>query len=306
MDDFDPHVAAAKPDPASRLAHRLADAHCRISASAPTGDQIAFMCSSFVRFTLPHRRQLGHSFERCDGARVITFMSPPSIGLPFGKWPRLLLIYLTTQAVRTRQRDIDLSTSMSSFMKCLGASVTGGATGSIATFKDQLLRTASMSATLSHIAPDTARLQNAPVADEFAVSWNVVGTDGRSGLPARIRLGERIFNEMLTAAVPLDMRSVSAIQQSPLALDLYSWLTFRAHRLRPGSSASIPWADLRKQFGSAYREQSDFKIAFMSALRQVQLVYPALRCAARDAYFVLNYSPTSIAPSAARGAARPA
>ena len=61
MDDFDPRVAAAKPDPASRLAHRLADAHCRIYASAPAGDQIAFMCSSFVRFTLPHRRQSGYS-----------------------------------------------------------------------------------------------------------------------------------------------------------------------------------------------------------------------------------------------------
>lgn len=67
-----------------------------------------------------------------------------------------------------------------------------------------------------------------------------------------------------------------------------SWLTYRAHRLRPGSSASIPWADLQKQFGSAYREQSDFKIAFESALKQVQWVYPARRCAARDAYFVLN------------------
>lgn len=242
---------------ATRLIERLAEAHCVISAAAPAGDEIAFMCSSFVRFTLPHRQPPSHVFERRDGPRIITFNSAPHIGLPFGIWPRVLLIYLTTQAVRTSERDIDLGSSMSSFMKSLGASVTGGAYGSVRPFQEQLLRLASMSVVLSEIAPDIARLQNLPVADELEISWIVVGTDSRSGLPSKIRLGERIFDEMQKSAVPLDMRAVRAIRQSPLALDLYSWITFRMYRLRTSRSVHIPWAGLRQQFGSAYKSEPD-------------------------------------------------
>jgi len=269
------------------------------------GDEIVFLGSSFVRFTLPHRNQLAHAFERRDGDRVITFMSPPSVGLPYGKWPRLLLIFLTTEAVRTRSRDIVLGASMSSFMKSLGVTVTGGANGSIRAFKDQLLRTASMFASLSQHTDEATRLQNLPMADEFTISWVIVGTDSRSGLPAKIRLGERIFEQMLKSAVPLDQRAVKAIQQSPMALDLYFWLTYRSHRPIRSSGAHIPWAGLREQFGSCYKDQSDFQSAFKSALRQVQLVYPTLRCEALESHFVLYRSPTSVAATAVRQAVKP-
>lgn len=303
MDDFEPDVETAKRDAASRLAHRLSDAHCSIAASAPAGDEIGFIGSTFVRYTLPHRKPPGHTFERRDGSRVITFMSPPHIGLPYGKVPRLLLIHLTTQAVRTRQRDIDLGVSMSSLMRLVGETVTGGANGSVGAFKDQVLRTVSMTATTSLDTAEASQLQNAPLADEFEISWTALSSDKRSGLPAKIRLGERIFEEMLDSAVPLDMRAVRAVRQSPLAMDLYSWFTFRMHRFRTDRPVQIPWADLQKQFGSAYRFESDFRIAFRSALKQVQLVYPALRCAARDSHLVVHRSPTSVSAVARRSAA---
>ena len=108
VDGLGSTASTGRRDAASRLAHRLSDAHCRIAASAPIGDEIGFVCSTFVRYTLPHRKPPGHTFERGDGSRLITFMSPPHIGLPYGKVPRLLLIHLTTQAVCTGQRDIDL------------------------------------------------------------------------------------------------------------------------------------------------------------------------------------------------------
>lgn len=306
MDSLGSTAPVAKRDAANRLAHRLSDAHCCIAASAPAGDEIGFICSTFVRYTLPHRKPPGHTFERRDGLRVITFMSPPHIGLPSGKVPRLLLIHLTTQAVRTRERDIDLCASMSSLMKLVGERVTGGAHGTVGRFKDQVLRTISMTATTSLDTADTSHLQNAPMADEFFISWTALSNDNRSGLPAKIRLGERIFNEMLTKAVPIDLRAVRAVRQSPLALDLYNWSTYRTyrmHRLPPGRPVHIPWAGLRQQFGSAYKSESDFKIAFKSALKQVQLVYPALRCEARDSHFVLHHSPTSVAAAATRRAA---
>ena len=188
-------------------------------------------------------------------------------------------------------------------MKLIGETVTGGANGSVGAFKDQVLRTVSMTATTSLDTADASHLQNAPLADEFVISWAALGPGNLSGLPTKIRLGERIFNEMRSSAVPLDMRAVSAIRQSPLALDLYSWTTFRIHRLRTSQPAHIPWAGLRAQFGSAYKSESDFKIAFRLALQQVQMVYPTLRCEARENHFILHRSPTSVGAAAARRAA---
>lgn len=113
-------------------------------------------------------------------------------------------------------------------MKSLFTSVSGGEHGSIAPFKKQLLRTLSLTTTLSLVKDDQAQLKNAPLADEFEVHWVVLRTDQKSGLPARVQLGERMFNHMLRHAVPLDMRAVRALQQSPLALDVYFWTTYRA------------------------------------------------------------------------------
>ena len=280
---------------------RLVDAHCQIAAAPPAGDDIGFLLSTLVRFTLPHRQCRSHMFERCDGDRLMTFMAPPSIGLPCGMWPRLLLIYLTTRAVRTRNREVDLGASLSAFMKALGCTITGGRTGSIRAFKEQLLRTASLTSTVSHLTDQQAQFENVPVADSFDISWIVVGTNSRSGLPARIRLGERVFDQMRQSAVPLDMRAVRAIRQSPLAFDLYAWLTFRAPRLAATHVTRISWIELRAQFGAGYATQSDFTIAFRSALAQVQMVYPALRCDATGSHFLLRKS----APSVPRKAAMP-
>lgn len=284
---------------------RLVSANCQITAAQPTGDEIGYLCSSFVRFPLPHSAIRANVFERRDGKVVTTFMSPPSTGMPYGKWPRLLLIFLTTEAVRKRSREINLASSMSHFMKSLCTSVTGGPNGSIRPFKDQLIRTLSLTSTLSIMNSDEAEFRNSPLADEFEIHWAVVCTDQRSGLPARIRLGERMFDQMLKSAVPVDMRAVRAIQQSPLSLDVYAWSTFRAHHVAATHAARISWAELHAQFGTGYASQSDFKIAFRSALEQVQMVYPKLRCDATGSHFVLRKSAPSVPRAPARSAPQP-
>jgi len=223
-------------------------------------------------------------------------MSPPHIGLPFGKVPRLLLIHLTTQAVRNGKRDVELGSSLSKFMKCLFMAPTGGRNGSIRTFKSQLLRTLSLTTTVSLIDGAQARLANAPIADTFSIHWAALESDACTGLPARVRLGERMFEEMLKSAVPVDLRAVRALQQCSLALDLYFWTTFRSPRARKTHPVPIPWSDLMAQFGAGYARESDFRIAFSHALEQVRAVYPSLRCAITETEFELAKSDPSVLP----------
>lgn len=294
MDRNDASLASDAGTKSVRKFERLYAANSEIEASLPAGDDIGFLCSDFVRFTLPHRAIAEHAFEREDGKRLLTYMAPPTVGLPYGKWPRLVLIYLTTQAVRTRSREIDLGVSMSRFMKSLGAQVTGGPTGSIRQFKQQLIRTAALTWNLSEMTDRRALVNNALLVDELEVNWIVICTDQKSGLPSRVRLGERIFSQMLASAVPLDMRAVRAIQQSPLAMDLYAWLTFRARAAPSTHATRIGWASLKKQFGGGYNSESDFKIAVQSALAKVLMVYPELSCEATQSHFVIRRSKPSV------------
>ncbi|MCZ5880474.1 replication protein RepA [Vibrio parahaemolyticus] len=68
-------------------------------------------------------------------------MAPSSVGLPYGCYARLLLVWMTTQAVRnksrldkgyigeTEARRLELGNSQRSFMAELGLSGTGGKDG---------------------------------------------------------------------------------------------------------------------------------------------------------------------------------
>ena len=43
-----------------------------------------------------------------------------------------------------------------------------------------------------------------------------------------IELGEKFFNAVMASPVPVDMRALRALKRSPLALDLYALISYRA------------------------------------------------------------------------------
>ena len=293
-------VDAVAPDLAaqptlSKRDGRAMEAILSISNRPPNPNEILFLASSLLRFTLPHRRPVENTFCRRDGALTVSFLAPRDIGLPFGRWPRLILIYLTTQAVRTRSRDIQLDRSMKSFMRIFGIAATGGSNGSIRQFKEQLLKTASMSAVISNVSDEAASLLNRPLADQYTLRWDAICANQGDKQPAMIRLGERVYDEMIKSAVPLDARAIKALQQSPLALDLYCWLTYRVHGIV--RTTKIPLEDFRNQFGVSYTANADFRRAFAGAISEVVRVYPRLNCQLLDTHLQLMKSETSV-PSA--------
>lgn len=44
--------------------------------------------------------------------------------------------------------------------------------------------------------------------------------------PSLKELGEDFFKMVTASPVPVDMRALRALKRSPLALDLYAWLTY--------------------------------------------------------------------------------
>ncbi len=71
-------------------------------------EALAFMPRLFVLTTLPHRRPQGHRFERVNGWQSLRMEAPRRVGLWYGVYPRLLLMFITTEAVRNKSREIHL------------------------------------------------------------------------------------------------------------------------------------------------------------------------------------------------------
>lgn len=59
---------------------------------------------------------------------------------PYGTLPRLLLIWISSTAVKTRSPTLILGSSLTEFMRHLGLTPTGGKTGAITRLRDQMER----------------------------------------------------------------------------------------------------------------------------------------------------------------------
>ena len=248
------------------------DALAMESESALEAGALGFMARAMVQATLPHKQVAGNEFERRNGNYSLSIMAPSSIGLPYGTIPRLLLAWLTTEAVKTKSRELELGDSLSGFMAELDMMPTGGRWGSITRLKDQSRRLFASSITAVYENGPGFAVINQAVADRAQFWWNNKHPEQAGLWKSTVTLSENFFNEVIDRPVPIDMRAIRALKKSPLALDIYSWLTYRMSYLT--SPTVVSWAGVAMMLGSSYAELRDFKKSFLNELRKVLLVYP--------------------------------
>ena len=79
-------------------------------------------------------------------------------------------------------------------------------------------------------------------------------------MPSRTKASEYLTASFTAAPIPLDTRALRALKRSPLALDFYGLLTYRAFvASRKGVAQYVTWEDLRRQFGADYSSPKDFR-----------------------------------------------
>lgn len=253
--------------------HELISQSLAIEAlPAKDADALGFMARAMVQATLPHKKVAGNEFTRDNGNFSLTILAPSRIGLPYGTIPRLLLAWITTEAVQTKSRELVLGDSLSQFMSGLDMLPTGGRWGSITRLKEQMRRLFASSITCTYDNGQSWAFQSVPTVDSARLWWSPKMPEQAALWQSSIVLGERFFEEIIKAPVPIDMRALKALRKSPLALDIYMWLTYRLFYLR--QPATIPWDALSRQFGSNYKAVRQFKAAFLRELRKVLVVYP--------------------------------
>ena len=261
-------------------------------ADAREAGALGFMARAMVQATLPHRKVDSTYFERRNGAFTLSMQALPKIGLPYGALPRLLLAWTTTEAVKTKSRELELGDSMSAFMAELGLQATGGSHGSITRLKNQTRRLFTATVAASYEDENHIEDMGYRLADRSVLWWHSKDPEQVGLWKSTVTLSEQFFNEVIDRPVPIDMRAMKALKQSPMALDIYTWLTYRMSYLK--RPTVIPWDAVATMFGSNYKQLKHFKQAFIEELRRVMVVYPQARVEVADDGLMVKPSPTHI------------
>ena len=261
---------------------------------AKKAGNIGYMARVFVQATLPHKETPGNIFQRKNGTHELTIMSPR--GLPYGSIPRLLLSWITTEAIKTRDPFIVLGVSLSDFLAQLNLTRCGGKKGDITRLRKQITRLVASSISYTKDGENNDEGGGLFITDSYNLWWHPKNPDQMPLWKSSILLSDKFFKEIIDRPVPVDMDALTSLKRSPLALDIYCWLTYRLSYLQ--KDALIPWKLLQMQFGADYppdqRGLRNFKGKFLQRLKDVAAIYYKAKVYNTDHGLLLKPSPPHV------------
>ena len=229
-----------------RLSSLISQALSFDDADAYAAGEVGFMARALVQATMPHSDPMTNEFVRHNGHYTLSILAPRDVGLPYGRYPRLVLAYLNTEAVKRKTRHIDLDHHFSHFCASLGIPPTTGPRGSLPMLREQMQRL--FASTFQCVFHDEEKGRHAGdgflLAEKRALWWDPRRETDDALWGSHVVLSERFFREATEAPVPLDLRVLRALR-SPFEIDIYVWLTWRFFRLR--RTVIIPWISLQLQ-----------------------------------------------------------
>lgn len=193
------------------------------------------------------------------------------IGIPYGAYPRLILAYLITQAVKTQSSMLYLGKSFSDFIKLIGIEK-GGKTRK--QLHKQLERTLSASFAWTYRNDKQWSRENIQVSSQSQLWWDERQPEQQALWENYIRLNTDFFNEIIRNAVPLDLRVLSVLKNSPLGLDLYMFISWRVFKM--DQPVFISWERLQEQLGGQYKNIHEFSRDCRSHIKKIQALRPDL------------------------------
>ena len=309
---------AGTPPPTKREIRRSLDAW-HITTTLPTADDWAFLAREFILCTLPHRNPGNVPvWSRTNGNLTLgirpglNFKTGKSYGYPYGTIPRLLLAWVTTEALRTGSRRLELGGRLSDFMMKLGLNPTNGGTGAKRSdahrLRDQMQRLFRATIGFDYSRANDARSGNTwldmQIAPEGILWWDEKAPEQAALWGSWIELGDKFYQAITSEPLPLDVRVLKHIKQSPLAIDLYTILNREAYRAhRDGESRFLAWEWLRAQIGNEYGELGEFRRHALPHIKAILVVAPNLflrqergRKGQKSGLVISNLSTPSIPP----------
>ena len=296
---------------------------------AEEAGSIGFCSRIFTQLSLPYRdpgtsgaitwvRQNGPMRLQLNPLLDIDDSGQPVPAFPYGKYPRLILPWLSTQVV-LREADlesdgsltIELGDSMRDFLKLLDLPY-GGKSGRL--MREQARRLFGADILFSEdrgrslLGDRRQRVYKMPVSQAYELWWDYDVPDQQALWGNNVRLSSAFVQSVLTAKIPTDMRALKLLSEKggPLAMDIYLWLSYRLFVAR--RPTLVPWEALQAQFGSQTERPRRFKQSFTSKLILISLVYPEAVFKEVDKGLMIYPSPSPLGrkrlPRPERAAAR--
>jgi hypothetical protein len=278
---------------------KLLDAAVAIEdQGAVESGNLGFFARALTQCTLPHSKPANDAitYGKRNGKLSLTVQpgdyldksgKPISHGVPYGSIPRLLLCWISTEATRTKSRELVLGHSLSEFMAAIDLTPSWGRRGTAKSLTDQMERLFNCTIRLTYEDSEKRAVTRLDVTEDYCLFFHKHPDQG--GLwQSTLTLTQKFYDEVTKHPVPLDLRALRALKKSPLAIDLYCWMTYRMSYLK--GATPVTWAQLHGQFGADYARLRAFKGKFTVALQKVLAVYP-------DANFQITEDGLTLLPS---------
>lgn len=245
----------------------------------------AFISREMVQATLPHRNPGDvPAWSRVNGNYALTVQpgwdtwNNKSYGYPYGTIPRLLIFWLTTEALRTGNKRLEIGGSLAEFMRKLGLdSSRGGKRSDAKRLREQMERLFRARISFEYRDEEQQSWHDLQIAPKGMMWWQHDLTEQSTLWEEWIELSDEFFKAVTAHPVPVDMNALQHLKGSALALDFYAWLTHEAFRSRTRKrSRKVAWKSLHQQFGADYNDLRNFSRKAMEALKKIKVVFPGL------------------------------
>lgn len=279
-------IEAARRTAESRADRLCVDAAYEVMANEQAS--IGITHAGFAMAALPHKQTPDTVWEREAGRVKLLVESGldanrKPIGIPYGSIARMILLYLQTQAVKTRSREVELGASMNAWLGAMGITV-GGKTYQIV--REQSRRISRCRLTFFRRTDIAEMVTNGAFIRDAILPLD--STPAQLPLwQEKVRLDEGFYQSLIEHPLPLREEAVRQISSRSMAIDLYIWLAYRLHAL--SEPVEVNWHALRRQFGESYKELRYFRRDVLPSLKLALAVYPEARVAVDERQGLILY-----------------
>jgi hypothetical protein len=298
----------------------------KIYTTPATQADLVFIAREFVLCTLPHSDPGDVPLWKRTNGNLTLGIQPgmnietgKSYGIPYGTIPRLLLIWMITEILRTKSRRLELGNHLSDFMKALGLNSSNGSTGAKRSdarrLRKQMERLFHATISFMYSQKGAARTGSAwldmQIAPEGILWWSDKEPDNGVLWGSWIEVSEKFYQAVMANPHPLDIRVLRHIKDSALGIDLYTILNREAYRaMKDGKPRFLAWEWLYMQTGNEYTTETavhDFRRKALVQIDEITKIHSGLlvkiqkgRRGQKSGLVISNLSTPSIIPEQPR------
>lgn len=270
----------------------------RIMSKHPSDrDALGYSSQVLARCTFPYKelKEKSSIYTKANGPYVMTVAPGHStdsatlvseyFGVPFGKMPRLIMIYICTQIKQNKlgamvdgkkvEPVIKLGDYMGDFLKRIGFS---NHSANRKKLTGQAMRLFMSSIQLEDLS--NKKCKKGVAVPRMATSWEMWNANDTSHNPdlitSQVTLDESFCESVRKSGFPVDLDVLKEIHNDALAIDMYLWLSLRMYEINlKGASLELSWGLLNNQF-KMLSDTRNFARNARASLTKIKTYWPGL------------------------------